>query len=245
MSGRTRAVLVFLLGLGCGVGASEALRRTGREEPAAPQPAPVAQAPAAQDEGNSGWDTGDPPAKVVDPPPELFAELRHPDTCPLRRATLLGTLGQYRESPAAVRELISFLLFDLSYYRNARGSFAGTAADQALLDPKFPDDYPAAVSLLEIGPFAAPFLVDDYVSTFATCVKVSPDDSPDLFRVAWLLSLDPRMAQKAVTYALQRSAVQSHDDIVQRACAHLIKKVVGQFPESERAKLFPPEALRK
>ena len=51
------------------------------------------------------------------------------------------------------------------------------------------------------------------------------------------------MAQKAVEYARQRMTKEPWNVHLHRACQELIGGIVAQFPERERAKLFPIPAF--
>lgn len=194
---------------------------------------------------------GEDPIRSADlaPPPkpgpevEIIAELRQPGIPPKRANALLRHLGYCRDRPA-VRELILWIdSGDINPHRKS-----GPSEEQSFLQL---ENLPAIESLNRIGPFAAPFLVDKYVSVH--------DGTPDRafspyqqYMLNWLaLALtiahdrDPALAQAAVKYALRRKADQPKDEKVQKACDHLIEGVVGQFRYHDQLRLFPPEALPK
>lgn len=188
-------------------------------------------------------------AELAPPPPPgpeaaIIAELRRPGNPHERQMLLVRRLGYCRDRPAAVRELIVCIhMLDINeHWHNGRSE-----AQSIIL----PEEMPAIEALGRIGPFAAPFLVDKYVSVH--------DGTPDRafspyqqYMLNWLaLALtiardrDPALAQAAVKYALRRKADQPKDEKVQKACDHLIEGVVGQFRYHDQLRLFPPEALPK
>lgn len=196
--------------------------------------------------------TGDDPlrsAELAPPPPPgpevaIIAELHRLGTPHERQMLLLRQLGHCRDRPAAVRELIIWIhTLDINEHRHN-----GPSEAQSII---FPEEMPAVEALARIGSFAAPFIVDKYVSVHngTTERAFSPYQDLMLNKLALALTTardrDPALAQAAVKHALRRKADQPKDEKVRKACDHLIEGVVSQFMYHEQVKLFPPEALPK
>lgn len=187
------------------------------------------------------------------------------------RAERIAGLTRFGTSPVVVSQLIQWLEFrpppkGAAQRRDIRVQI-GADGDR----PHALSAYPAAVALAEIGPSAAPRLVDEYVYYFENtnydanrrrqyarldCHKTrdgkdtgSPLEvqSPAhlLSLVVMVLSQKPETAQSAVQLALRRMEATPSKDRAHRACKELIGRIVAQFPAAERGKLFPPDDLPK
>lgn len=172
-------------------------------------------------------------------------ELDTPGRSPEMITLWLRQLGQ---SSAGIAELIRWLEFSPDYYRASRLSIETVCVD-----------HPAQVALMGVGPPAAPQLVDEYIYFFENTRRNAWDgryaalscDAENrrpydvqnpcyrLTCIAYILSSERRMAQKAVEYTRQRMAGEPGNVRVQRACQELIDRIKVQFPERERDQLFP------
>lgn len=193
------------------------------------------------------------------PPPSEAAFIALLSREGLTDEELTGTLlamGQLSDS----RQVVSALIEYMEYYPCPAGLRLGSGESF----PHPTRDYPAVVSLIRIGPFAAPRLVDEYVFFFENTslaarngryCRLSGDitgkphevqsPAPRLSHIVVILTQTRPTAREAIDYALERMTREPKNDHVQRACRELIGRIVRQFPESEWAKLFPPEALKK
>jgi len=171
------------------------------------------------------------------------------------RAGRIAKLTQFKNSPIVISELVHWLEF--------KPNLKSTPKPGPDEKQRGHEEYPSAVALARFGPAAATQLVGDYLFYFentdieanrkrmfrreANDDKGRPqevqDPSPRLSLIATVLSLTPETAQKAVRYALKRMDAVPADARVQRGGRDLIGRIVGQFPASERAELFPPDAL--
>jgi hypothetical protein len=165
----------------------------------------------------------------------------------------IGQVGQFGRSPTAIAELIRWLEFSPDWFRPL-----------TVNSEPIPFHYPAQVALTNVGPVAAPQLVDEYLYFFENKHLAAwkgrfaalagdrrnggkPDEVQNpCFRLSALvciLTCDRAMAQKAVESARLRMRSAPWDNRIQRAGHELIGRIVSQFPEAERAKLFPPAVL--
>jgi hypothetical protein len=171
---------------------------------------------------------------------------------------LIGRLGSFAGNPVAIRELIRCLDFAPppwhlllpaeSSLQDRRAFEQHSRATPVVSEPRMRHpirDYPAVRALLRMGPVVAQYLVDDYVKTYLDCTDLRVRRMhPRLNRLVMILTYDHRLAPPAVVYALKRLADEK-DATARQAYQTLIDEVVAEFPESKRAELFPPEALRK
>jgi hypothetical protein len=171
-------------------------------------------------------------------------------------ADWLQRLCRCAESPAAVAELVRYLEFSPDWL--IPGMKGGTW---------IPPHCPAKDALVELGPMAAPPLVDDYIFFYENydlrswkgraaalgALRLNPETwVPDpeqspafrLWRIENILAERQATAREAVNIAFQRMAAEPQDDCVQRACRELIDQVVSRYPEDEWAKLFPAAFAR-
>ena len=170
------------------------------------------------------------------------------------RARRLADLAQFRESPIAVAQLIQRLEFrPKPHPRLASNDPPGKL-----------ETYPAAVALVEIGPFAASQLVGEFIHYFeSTSIEANRkrlyprevcDDkarplevqspAPRLSLIVTILTQQPETARRAVENA-QKRLESERDSRARRACKDLIEQIIDRFPAGERNHLFPRVSLAK
>ncbi|MBX9627599.1 MAG: hypothetical protein K2X82_27610 [Gemmataceae bacterium] len=179
-------------------------------------------------------------------PQWAVAALRKPGLTNAEQVQAIERLGRYKNSALVVDELIRWLECEPI-----------VPGDRFFSLRPLPE-LPAVEALKQVGPFAAPQLVTEYLYFFENdalsaregrysrlCADhtgepyPTQDPSCRLWALSDAMRSSPEMASAVVKEALKRSQAAPRDVRVQRACRELIERVTSSFPAADRVRLFP------